>query len=88
MSFYRLRVDFRVSGIIEADCHKDFEDSHYGLEGEVVKWRNYFICMATYKNMWADLLTKDTRPPEALEDILIKNVMNIKDTSINEVKAH
>ena len=40
------------------------------------------------KNMWTDLLTKETKLPEAPEDILIKNAMNIGDTSINEVKAH
>ena len=39
-------------------------------------------------NRWAYLLTKETKLPEALEDILIKNVMNIGDTSINEVKIH
>ena len=37
-------------------------------------------------NMWADLLTKENKLTEALEDILIKNVIDIKDTLINEVK--
>ena len=46
-------------------------------------------CMASMAgNRWAYLLTGETKLPEALEDILIKNVMNIGDTSINEVKAH
>ena len=35
---------------------------------------------------WGYLLTKETKLPEASEDILIKNVVNIGDTSINEVK--
>ena len=39
-------------------------------------------------NMWADLLTKENKLTEALEDILIKNVIDIEDTLINEVKAH
>ena len=44
-------------------------------------------CMASMAgNRWAYLLTEENKLPEALEDILIKNVMNIGDTSINEVK--
>ena len=39
-------------------------------------------------NIWADLLTKEAKLPEALEDILTKNNMNIDDTSINKVKAY
>ena len=39
-------------------------------------------------NMWADLLTKENKLMEALEDILIKNVIDIEDTLINEVKAY
>ena len=38
--------------------------------------------------MWADLLTKENKLTEALEDILIKNVIDIEDTLINEVKAY
>ena len=53
------------------------------LSGEITS-----IAWLPTKNMWADLLTKETKLPEALEDILIKNVMDIEDTSINEVKAH
>ena len=46
-------------------------------------------CMASMAgDRWAYLLTEETKLPEALEDILIKNAMNIGDTSINEVKAH
>ena len=44
-------------------------------------------CMASMAgDRWAYLLTEETKLPEALEDILIKNAMNIGDTSINEVK--
>ena len=38
--------------------------------------------------MWADLFTKESKHPEALEDVLFWNVMDIKDTTINKVKAH
>ena len=38
--------------------------------------------------MWVDLLTKESKLPEALENILFMNVMDIKDTTINEVKVH
>ena len=37
--------------------------------------------------MWANLLTKEIKLPEGLEDALIRNNMNLQDTSINEVKA-
>ena len=40
------------------------------------------------KNMWADLLTKKSKLPEVLEDVLFRNVMDIKDNTINEVNAH
>ena len=40
------------------------------------------------RNMWAELLTKKSKFPEALEDVLFRNDMDIKDTTINEVKAH
>ena len=35
---------------------------------------------------WVYLLTKETKLQEVSEDTLIKNVVNIGDTSINEVK--
>ena len=53
------------------------------LSGEITS-----IAWLPTKNMWADLLTKESKLPEALEDILIRNVTDIKDTTINEVKAH
>ena len=53
------------------------------MSGEITS-----IAWLPTKNMWAYLLTKETKLPEALEDILIKNIMDIEDTSINKVKAH
>ena len=40
------------------------------------------------RNMWTNLLTKESKLPEALENVLNWNVMDIEDTTINEVKAH
>ena len=37
--------------------------------------------------MWEDLLTKERKLPDDLEDFLIRNHMNLQNTSINEVKA-
>ena len=53
------------------------------LSGEITS-----IAWLPTKDMWADLLTKETKLPKALEDILTKNIMEIEDASINEVKAH
>ena len=35
-----------------------------------------------------DLLTKERKLPEDLEDVFFRNVMDLKDTTINEDKAH
>ena len=40
------------------------------------------------RNMWADLLTKESKFPEALEDVLFRIFMDIKDTTINKVNAN
>ena len=40
------------------------------------------------RNMWADLLTKESKLPEALEDVLFRNFMDVKDTTINKYKAN
>ena len=53
------------------------------LHGEITS-----IAWLPTRNMWADLLTKASKLPEALEDVLFRIVMDIKDTTINEVKAH
>ena len=37
--------------------------------------------------MWADILTKEKKLPDSLEDILLKNAMNLQDVNINKVKA-
>ena len=38
--------------------------------------------------MWADILTKETKLPVSLEKVLFRNVMDLKVTTINKVKAH
>ena len=37
--------------------------------------------------MWADILTKEMRLPPGLENVILKNVMDLPKTPINQVKA-
>ena len=37
--------------------------------------------------MWADILTKEMKMPEALEKVLMENVMILQRVNVNEVKA-
>ena len=53
------------------------------LSGEITS-----IAWLPTRNMWADLLTKESKLPEALENVLFRNYMEIEDTTINKVKAH
>ena len=53
------------------------------LSGEITS-----IAWLPTKDMWADLLTKETKLPKGLEDIFTENDMKIENASINEVKAH
>lgn len=39
------------------------------------------------KNMWADMMTKDMKLPSSLEDVILKNVMDLLKPLVNEVKA-
>ena len=52
------------------------------LKGDITKY-SWLLT----EGMWADLLTKERTLSEDLEDVLIRNNMNLQDTSINEVKA-
>ena len=52
------------------------------LRGDITKY-SWLLT----ERMWADLLTKERKLPEDLEDVLIRNNMNLQDTSITEVKA-
>ena len=52
------------------------------LDGEVLSY-----AWLPTEHMWADVLTKEMRMPEALEKVLTENVMVLPKTNINEVKA-
>ena len=52
------------------------------LDGEVISY-----AWLPTEHMWADVLTKEMRMPEALENVLTRNVMVLPKTNINEVKA-
>ena len=52
------------------------------LEGDVLSY-----AWLPTEHMWADILTKEMRIPEALEKVLVENVMELPKTNINEVKA-
>ena len=38
-------------------------------------------------NMWADILTKEMRLLPSLEDVILKKIMDIPKTPVNQVKA-
>ena len=52
------------------------------LDGEVLSY-----AWLPTKSMWADVLTKEMKLPAAVELVLTKNVMDLPNASINEVKA-
>ena len=83
---HRFRINFRVCSIFKANRNRDSKTSYNRFERKIVEWGDYFDCLASH--MWADLLTKETKLPKALEDILTKNIMKIENATINEVKAH
>ena len=39
------------------------------------------------EKLWADLLTRERKLPDDLEDVLLKNTKNHPDTTLNEVRA-
>ena len=39
------------------------------------------------KNMWADMMTKEMQLPPALEDVFLKNDLNLPQPLVNKVKA-
>ena len=52
------------------------------LDGEVLSY-----AWLPTEHMWADILTKEMKIPEALEKVLVENVVVLPKTNINEVKA-
>ena len=39
------------------------------------------------QSMWADMMTKEMPLPSAMEDVILKNVVNLLKTLVNEVKT-
>ena len=39
------------------------------------------------KDMWGDMMTKETKLPPSLEDVFVKNVMEFPKPLVDEVKA-
>ena len=39
------------------------------------------------KDMWADMMTKEMKIPPALEDVITRNVMDLPQPLVNEVKV-
>ena len=39
------------------------------------------------KNMWADMMTKEMKIPPALEDVIMKNIIDLPKPLVNEAKA-
>ena len=39
------------------------------------------------KNIWADMMTKEIKIPPALEDVIMKNIMDHPKPLVNDVKA-
>ena len=38
-------------------------------------------------SMWADILTKEMRLPSGLENVIKNNIMDLPETTVNQVKA-
>ena len=85
---HRLRVNIGVCGLIKADSTKNFEGSNMDLKERLLRGEISSIAWLPTKDMWADMLTKEMKLPEALDCILTRNDMWIENAFINEVKAH
>ena len=52
------------------------------LDGDI-----YSYSWLPTENMWADMLTREKRMPPALENIIVKNIMDLHNPLMNEVKT-
>ena len=52
------------------------------IEGDILSY-----AWLLTERMWADLLTKEKHLPQDLENVLMKNEMDLENTHIHEVKA-
>ena len=57
------------------------------LKERLVEQDIYSYAQLPTERMWADLLTKEKILPKDLEYVLLKNVINLGDTTVNEVRA-
>ena len=57
------------------------------LKERLVDGDIYSYARLPMENMWADILTKDMRLLSDLEDVFLKNVINLPKTTVNKVKA-
>ena len=55
------------------------------LKERLIKGEIMLYSQLPTEKMWADLLTKERKLPEDLEDVLISDNMHLQDTSVNEV---
>ena len=56
-------------------------------EGKVSRRRYHIQFLAVYRQHRADILTKEMRLPQSLEDVILKNIMDLPKTPVNQVKA-
>ena len=57
------------------------------LKERLVDGDIYSYAWLPMENIWVDILTKEMRLLPDLEDVLLKNVINLPKTAVNEVKA-
>ena len=57
------------------------------LKERLVDGEIYSYLLLPTQSMWADMMTKEMRLLLAMEDVIMKNVINLPKTLVNEVKA-
>ena len=57
------------------------------LKERLVDGEIYSYSWLPTQSMWVDMMTKEMRLPPAMEDVIMKNVVNLPETLVNEVKA-
>ena len=57
------------------------------LKEKLVDGDLYSYAWLPTESMWADILTKEMRLSPTLEDVFLKNVLDLPKTAVNEVKA-
>ena len=57
------------------------------LKEKLVDGDIYSYSWLPTKELWADIMKKEIKIPPSLEDIIMKNVMDLPKPLVNEVKA-